>query len=506
MLLFKKFYHKRFTKLPTKTVATALLCASVVVPLAHTQAHAEVGDYSGWDSFTNRFKPRKADKPITAADQAKVPFTINTPSSSHNDGFTPWLYDVWQTVTLDPSTGAKCGDGSPYKFLVNRKASTSNIMATMEGGGACWDYKTCKNSLVSGLIKNTFKPDDEKDRLALLGATTLKYNPLLSGALRAGGSVFTSSFNPHFSNKTLKWTKIYLPYCTGDVFIGAGTKVYTDPEGKGEPLVVHHNGSVNMLQVAAWVRNNLEAPQQLMVNGFSAGGVGTTGMYYPMRSLFDVQKGYMINDAGPSWYADQRGSLADYPSKGLHIEGLKAWRTSVPQMLSDGRDDRSVMQWLAARLPWFDTKNLGTINEAAARALPNDKFGFTTFQEDYMFSSYSYRRFHPEAAVSDNEQRRANTLRLWQKDLNRFAQTMQEPNFGYYFPATRKFVHGHVVSGKPDQTADIQELGLTFNDFVNSITDSEQPIKAQEKDFEADRKQTDIMGSIISWVLTLGGL
>jgi hypothetical protein len=42
-----------------------------------------------------------------------------------------------------PTPGAACGDGSPYRFFVNRTPLSKDIVISYEGGGACWDQKAC---------------------------------------------------------------------------------------------------------------------------------------------------------------------------------------------------------------------------------------------------------------------------------------------------------------------------------------------------------------------------
>ena len=80
---------------------------------------------------------------------------------SSSDGFQPGRYDAWQTIQVAPSTGAVCGDGSPFKFFVNRVADTRNTIVYMEGGGACWDYASCTGQTgVRGARNPNGIPDD----------------------------------------------------------------------------------------------------------------------------------------------------------------------------------------------------------------------------------------------------------------------------------------------------------------------------------------------------------
>jgi hypothetical protein len=48
-------------------------------------------------------------------------------------------YFKWETVELPASSGATCGNGTPYRFFVNRTPFTSKTVVMFEGGGACWD-------------------------------------------------------------------------------------------------------------------------------------------------------------------------------------------------------------------------------------------------------------------------------------------------------------------------------------------------------------------------------
>lgn len=491
-------------KYQTSTLLVCLGLLAFVTPVSATNTD---GDYSFAESFKNRFVPPKANKPITDADQAKVPLPIKAARKDFKDGFSPAVYGIWQEVTLDPATGASCGDGSPYKFWVNRKPSTSNILTVLEGGGACWDYKGCSSNIIKGVFKNFFKPQDKKDSLAFFSASTLQQNSALARMLLGIGTTFTKDFSPHYKNKTQKWTKVYLPYCTGDVHMGFGTQIYTDPKGKGKPVVVHHKGAINMLQVSAWLRNNLQAPKQFMLTGYSAGGVGANSLYFAARKLFDVKHGYMLNDGGPIWFADKNGSLEQNPTKALYSTALKPWGMS--RKLIDNNGTRiSALDWYQTQMPGFDKNNMGSLNNAMANAFPQDRFALMTFQEDYIFSSFIYRRFLPDTNVSDAKQRKANTFKYWQHDIKTFTQSLTANNYGYYFPATRSFLYAHTLSGKPDKTADIQEQGLSFNSFMKNVTEEQNTdvLRAKEQDFEADRKQTDVLGKITEWFLNKSGI
>jgi hypothetical protein len=59
----------------------------------------------------------------------------------------PWAqagYFTWDMVELPASSGASCGNGTPYRFFVNRTPLNHDVAITFEGGGACWDQNACE--------------------------------------------------------------------------------------------------------------------------------------------------------------------------------------------------------------------------------------------------------------------------------------------------------------------------------------------------------------------------
>ena len=131
-------------------------------------ASAELGDYGFWQTLANLFSPMKADNKVTSeqANAAQYPLKLNP--GNFDDGFSPGNYLAWQTVQLSPSTGAICGNGSPYKFFVNRVAHTSNTIIYMEGGGACWDHASCTGKTgIRGARNPDGIPDDYMSLLTL---------------------------------------------------------------------------------------------------------------------------------------------------------------------------------------------------------------------------------------------------------------------------------------------------------------------------------------------------
>ncbi|WP_240922944.1 pectinacetylesterase family protein, partial [Metapseudomonas otitidis] len=143
-------------------LATRLRCSvillSCLLPAVH--AHAEVGDYGFWKTLRNLTSPPSADNPVRA-EQRVGPYPMLGNPAGFKSGFSPARYYAWQTVQLAPETGAVCGDGSPYKFFINRVPNTTNTIIYMEGGGACWDYASCTGQTgIRGARNPNGIPDD----------------------------------------------------------------------------------------------------------------------------------------------------------------------------------------------------------------------------------------------------------------------------------------------------------------------------------------------------------
>ena len=68
-----------------------------------------------------------------------------------------------------------------------------------------------------------------------------------------------------------------VPYCTGDVHLGARAETYTIAGGSGNPrsFTIQHRGQVNTMAVLRWIYANFTGPREIFVTGSSAGGVAT---------------------------------------------------------------------------------------------------------------------------------------------------------------------------------------------------------------------------------------
>ncbi|BCG24424.1 hypothetical protein TUM18999_26150 [Pseudomonas tohonis] len=427
-------------------------------------AHAELGDYGFWRTLINLTSPPKADNKVLP-EQRVGPYPLLTNPAGFDSGFKAGNYYAWQTVQLAPETGAVCGNGSPYKFFVNRVPNTSNTIIYMEGGGACWDYASCTGQTgIRGARNPNGIPDDY---MKLLNPSASLVSP------------FVVRLHPWTRVKTQNWNMVYVPYCTGDIYSGDKVAVYQDPTGQKPQLIWHHNGLRNTRAVTAWLKDNLERPEQMLSTGCSAGGAGSLISHAVTRQDIAPSRGFMIDDSGPVFSAVTGGSNQAYPSLPLQTFIRQAWGL-----------DNGPLQLLQSRLPGVTLNDLGSIYPALSANLPGDRLGHTHFWKDLNYSSYSYERFYPEIAnAPDQATKEALIHAKWDVDTGRLRNTLANlHNFGGYFPQYRAVNESHCTSIIEFANADIQEQNLQLDDFVTNVLDGSGPVMdASETSDAADR-------------------
>lgn len=151
----------------------------------------------------------------------------------------------------------------------------------------------------------------------MLGATNYNGIPTnyMSTGLALGGLItpFTSRTHPLQKVQTQSWNIVYVPYCTGDVHTGNKVATYGDADPVN-PITYYHRGFKNGEAVANWVGRYLPKQDQLLVTGFSAGGVGATAMYGLIRLADQPKQSAMLADSGPLFQVDRNASPEDAPS------------------------------------------------------------------------------------------------------------------------------------------------------------------------------------------------
>ncbi len=208
-----------------------------------------------------------------------------------------------------------CSDGSPYKFFF-RPGLSEKLMVYFQGGGACWDGRTCD-------------PDLEPSYKINLD----KVNPAIYDGILA----FDKAENP-----LSDYSVVFVPYCSADVFIGnalANYKTVTTTDHPSHHIKIEHRGYINADAALAWTYAHFYKPESIFVAGSSAGSIPSP--YYAMliadqysnarvSQLGDGSGGYRVDadDVQPhlTWGTLKRllklPELADLDSRPFGFEDL----------------------------------------------------------------------------------------------------------------------------------------------------------------------------------------
>lgn len=371
-------------------------------------------------------------------------------------------YFKWETVELPASSGATCGNGTPYRFFVNRTPFTSKTVVMFEGGGACWDQGACKG----GTLLDAVNPDGiptnymtDWNRQAHLGLVT----------------PFTTRVNPLTTIQTQDWNIVYLTYCTGDVHTGNKAAVYNNLD-PANPMTYQHKGAVNTEAVAKWMAANLKQPDHLLLTGFSAGGVGSAANYPMFRNTVKPKKMALLADSGPLFSVPRTATPQQAPSVLLHNKIRDVWGLDG----TDGLVTKLIKQYPTAG----SADNLGSISAGLGKIFPNDRIGYAVFQEDTNFSAFSYQKFYPEIANAATNDERLSLLNVkWRQEIKPWMAMLDtQPNVGYYIPNKRDINGSHCLTIVTFGGTSIVEKKLNSVEvFLNNLLDGKgTPIRAFE--------------------------
>lgn len=228
----------------------------------------------------------------TALDTLDAGVVTNTTTAPNLDGnaftvVTPSAGVQYEGRTFD----AICSDDSPYSFFVKR-GTVNKLLMYYQGGGACWDYASCKTIGTCDPNVNTAGTD----------------NPDIAPA-----TGFNDRTNPN--NPFKDWNIVFVSYCTCDVHWGENKQLYTGGQG---PKTIEHMGFVNAKVAEKWAREHFLNPSEVFVTGSSAGAYGALlhgtllHLVYPasqLNVLADAGNGVITQDflenRFPVWHVDQ---------------------------------------------------------------------------------------------------------------------------------------------------------------------------------------------------------
>lgn len=157
----------------------------------------------------------------------------------------------WNTI---PTEGV-CSAGTPFQFYAKPSGASANLLIFFNGGGACWFGQACD----LGSQPNIHSPFADMEG----------NNPAFS----EGIFNFENTENP-FAD----YDMVFIPYCTGDVHVGAGERSYSYANAAGEEVeyTAHHDGYENSTTVLNWIYENFSNPNKVVIGGSSAGAIGSS--------------------------------------------------------------------------------------------------------------------------------------------------------------------------------------------------------------------------------------
>ena len=175
-----------------------------------------------------------------------------------------------------PFPDAVCGRGTPTGLGLNITDQSRDVMIYFEGGGACWDPLSC-------LFLQTAANLD--------GVTKDKFEAAVAQGI-LGRGIFDRA-DPRNPLRTMSW--VYVPYCTGDAHLGDRAATY-------QGQTIRHVGWRNVDAYLHRIVPTFRDAERVVVTGFSAGGLGSTGNLWHVAEAFRAVDGpapVLIDDAGP---------------------------------------------------------------------------------------------------------------------------------------------------------------------------------------------------------------
>lgn len=181
---------------------------------------------------------------------------------------------------------ARCADSQSYKVFVSPGINPKKVAIEFMGGGACWSAETC-------------------------------WGPKLVTWIHPIPKIPAYSYLTSNSSPLKEHTIIYLPYCTGDVWMGNHSADY------GNGRLTHHEGENNFTSAMFYLKQfyyfkNIE---ELVVFGSSAGAIGALANIHHLNNMAPNAHKIMIADSPglhwneKFWHKFTSHQLQDYTKK-----------------------------------------------------------------------------------------------------------------------------------------------------------------------------------------------
>ncbi len=175
-----------------------------------------------------------------------------------------------------PRSDTQCRNGSTTGIGVRLLPDAEAVMIYLQGGGACYDAKSCAQNANTPIAGERFSREDFDDWVATLG----------------NQGIFNTT-NP--TNPVARWNHVYIPYCTGDLHGGVKDDGSV-PGVTGRQRFVGYRNVENILKFIAPFFQNAE---DIALVGASAGGVGVLINYPQVVDAFGGRSVAALVDSAP---------------------------------------------------------------------------------------------------------------------------------------------------------------------------------------------------------------
>jgi hypothetical protein len=380
-------------------------------------------------------------------------------SAPPDEPFVPEAYGEW--LKFEPE-GAVCANGSQYKYFVNFSETSSNLVVFLEGGGACSNYASCASGgpFNTDCIKEGEGAECIRDDYPAVYLHLDELEPFSAATEPLGvinGDVPVELAYPPLSSSTEinpmgDWNKVFIPYCTGDTYLGSRIETYVDPDGIGPDVEFHHMGHQNMLLVIEELNRMFQEVPKMMV-----GGCGSLNNYPFIRNGIEgVDRGYLLADSGP---IVPRLLPNGEPSNQIGLTAVRPiWGVdTLIQSLPMGAD----------RV----TADFGEVNAVVSELFPNDRLAISMFERDYNFTVAVYGGAfpifsEPETSV-DTGAGRTEIYRLASEDLEALRLRLDDlDNLAYYMPYYRNTNTSHCLT-----VTGLEDVGSSELEFIGAFTE-----------------------------------
>lgn len=191
---------------------------------------------------------------------------------------------VWANIAGGGTTD--CSLGTPFNFWV-RAGDSTRVAVILKGGGACWTGTNCDVLGQSSFDSRVDSTDNPTGKPGILDLTDTR-NPLRD------------------------FTLVFVPYCTGDLQLGARTVTYTAPStsrGGVRTYAIHHNGGANVDAVLDWIVKHVRDPRTVVVVGSSGGAPSTPLIAATLAGRYPRARVVQLGDAGGGYRAPEIPSV-----------------------------------------------------------------------------------------------------------------------------------------------------------------------------------------------------